>query len=106
MLRLLEHFIPKVVSVFHLTNQWVLPSFQSGTDPRLQELDVPKMVNVYLQLTASFRLSKKLFIPSAVKSRGNEGHRQGIVLLDSKHHPEIVQSDRVRAPGSVESLFH
>lgn len=59
----IHQFIPKVPSLYHLNQEWVLPAF--GEDPessRLHELDVARSLRHYLNSTQQFRKDQRLFV--------------------------------------------
>ncbi|XP_042300634.1 uncharacterized protein LOC121918687, partial [Sceloporus undulatus] len=69
-------FIPKVNSVFHSSQDIILPSFCPRPSEELEKvwhtLDVRRSIRIYLKRTASFRKSETLFVSFHPRSQGKK----------------------------------
>ncbi|KAM5132244.1 basement membrane-specific heparan sulfate proteoglycan core protein [Mantella aurantiaca] len=63
-------FLPKVVSRFHLKREITLPRLRTSEGSSADNLDVGTTLQEYLEATASFRRSERLFVLPAGANKG------------------------------------
>ncbi|XP_042302565.1 uncharacterized protein LOC121919745 [Sceloporus undulatus] len=98
-------FIPKVNSVFHTSQDIVLPSFCPRPKEDLEKcwhtLDVRRAIKIYLKRTATFRRSESLFVSFRPNSKGKKVSRPTLARWIKQCIVQCYKSLKLQPPADI-----